>query len=244
MQSWGGPLQTLPLQPQPPPTAAAQRCRTCPAGPPLRDAAALLSSTAVPVSATLLCSPLLPAATLPRTALLHLLVRPLPYLPLCCTVLCGILHPLQAAHHRGVGCGAPRARASRGCSDDCREDTRGWGRAGRRGRGQRTCRGTALSSSPCCQQAPSSCIDRGNTQAWGGRAGANSLVLAAAATRGQRSAHSLATGPVMAEPFISPCRGRGGGGGREGTSQRGGMRSACPSLRLQPPEATTHSMHP
>lgn len=33
---------------------------------------------------------------------------------------------------------------------------------------------------------------------------AQTMVLAAAATRGQRSAHSLATGPVMAEPFISP----------------------------------------
>lgn len=30
------------------------------------------------------------------------------------------------------------------------------------------------------------------------------MVLLAAAIRGHRSAHSLATGPVMAEPFISP----------------------------------------
>jgi hypothetical protein len=36
------------------------------------------------------------------------------------------------------------------------------------------------------------------------RGGAQTMVPAAEAIRGQRSAHSLATGPVMAEPFISP----------------------------------------
>ena len=39
---------------------------------------------------------------------------------------------------------------------------------------------------------------------------AHTMVLAAAATRGHRSAHSLATGPVIAEPA------GGGGGGQQG----------------------------
>jgi hypothetical protein len=37
-----------------------------------------------------------------------------------------------------------------------------------------------------------------------GGGGAQTMVPAADAIRGHRSAHSLATGPVMAEPFISP----------------------------------------
>lgn len=52
-------------------------------------------------------------------------------------------------------------------------------------------------------------------------AAAHTIVLAAAATRGQRSAHSLATGPVMAEPA------------HKGAGERGGWRSAARSEALR-----------
>ena len=58
------------------------------------------------------------------------------------------------------------------------------------------------------------------------------MVPAAEAIRGHRSAHSLATGPVMAEPFISPlgftitpARAERGGSGK-GKRGAGAERSA------------------